>query len=100
MRLGTGPRGPVPNLTYEGMIRSLMSPEVTDRRGYELPDTYCRLQELWRGHYDHFNELLKQFLLQAYQETEGRLELLEVGAGAKSVLLRGLDPQVTGRKRC
>jgi len=68
-----------------------MSPEITDRRGYELPDTYSRLQELWRGHYDHFNELLKQFLLQSYQETEDRLELLEVGAGAKSVLLRGLE---------
>ena len=68
-----------------------MSSEITDRRGYELPDTYSRLQELWRGHYDRFNELLKQFLLQSYQETEDRLELLEVGAGAKSVLLRGLE---------
>ncbi len=68
-----------------------MSSEVTDRRGYELPDTYGRLQELWRGHYDHFNELLKQFLLHSYQETEDRLELLEVGAGARSVLLRGLE---------
>jgi hypothetical protein len=68
-----------------------MSSEITDRRGYELPDTYCRLQELWRGHYDHFNELLKQFLLHSYQETEDRLELLEVGAGARSVLLRGLE---------
>jgi len=63
-----------------------MSSEITDRRGYELPDTYSNLQELWRGHYDHFNELLKQFLLQSYQEAEDRLELLEVGAGAKSVL--------------
>ncbi len=68
-----------------------MSSETTDRRGYELPDTYSNLQELWRGHYDHFNELLKQFLLQSYQEAEDRLELLEVGAGAKSVLLRGLE---------
>ena len=68
-----------------------MSPEITDRRGYELSDTYSGLQELWRGHYDHFNELLKQFLLQSYQETGDLLELLEVGAGAKSVLLRGLE---------
>jgi SAM-dependent methyltransferase len=76
-----------------------MSSEITDRRGYELPDTYSNLQELWRGHYDHFNELLKQFLLQSYQETEDRLELLEVGAGAKSVLLRGLE-ETLGESTC
>ena len=68
-----------------------MSSEIVDRRGYELPETYSNLQELWRGHYDHFNELLKQFLIQSYQEAEDRLELLEVGAGARSVLLRGLE---------
>ena len=90
-RFGLATRGEPLADPYEGRIRSLMSPEITDRRGYELSDTYSGLQELWRGHYDHFNELLKQFLLQSYQETGDLLELLEVGAGAKSVLLRGLE---------
>ena len=80
-RFGLATRGEPLADPYEGRIRSLMSPEITDRRGYELSDTYSGLQELWRGHYDHFNELLKQFLLQSYQETGDLLELLEVGAG-------------------
>ena len=68
-----------------------MSSESGDRRGYELPSTYQNLQELWRGHYDRFNEVLKQFLVESYQEPKKGLEFLEVGAGARSVLLRGLQ---------
>ncbi|MEE8348222.1 MAG: hypothetical protein V3R94_01530 [Acidobacteriota bacterium] len=68
-----------------------MSPESENRRGYELPSTYQNLQELWRGHYDHFNEVLKEFLVKSYQGTDGGLEFLEVGVGARSVLMRGLQ---------
>jgi hypothetical protein len=68
-----------------------MSHESGDRRGYELPSTYQNLQDLWRGHYDHFNEVLKQFLVTSYQETDGGLVFLEVGAGTRSVLMRGLQ---------
>ena len=68
-----------------------MSSESGDRRGYQLPSTYQNLQDLWRGHYDHFNEVLKQFLVESYPEAENGLGFLEVGAGARSVLLRALE---------
>ena len=68
-----------------------MSSESGDRRGYQLPGTYQNLQDLWRGHYDHFNEVLKQFLVESYPEAENGLGFLEVGAGARSVLLRALE---------
>lgn len=68
-----------------------MSFEIGGRRGYELPSTYQNLQDLWREHYDHFNDVLKQFLGDAYQGTDGVLALLEVGVGSRSVLLRGLQ---------
>jgi hypothetical protein len=76
-----------------------MSAESGDRRGYELPSTYQGLQDLWRGHFDHFNEVLKQFLVQSYQEAEKGLEFLEVGAGARSVLLRGVQ-ETRDEKSC
>jgi hypothetical protein len=74
-----------------------MSSKGEDRRGYQLPSTYQNLQDLWRGHYDHFNEVLKQFLVESYQEAGNGLACLEVGAGARSVLLRGLEETLDER---